>query len=88
MRSETYWCYPVKLVNADLGDAVNQIIEIVAPDRDFLIQFRASGGSAELFLGISVEANCGEMLPSEQLLELGRLGLDLALDFYAPDHSK
>ena len=65
-----------------LSDALGECAEKISPHRAFLKHIRDQGGSTELFVGWFLERDGGDTLPHQLLLELGNLGLDLALDVY------
>ncbi len=84
---ETYWYTEISHPEeASLTAVLAEHLSALELRRDFLQEFRSTGGRAEYFVGwFTTERSGGETLPSEILRRLGELSLDLSLDVYAPE---
>lgn len=87
-NSNTYW-YTV-LCQGDassfkLSVELDRVLDRLAAHRTFLQRVRAEGGSSEFFIGWFLESQAGQTFRHSTLAKMADLGIDLALDTYAPD---
>lgn len=83
---ETFWSYRCPAVaEGGLAGAVGYCLEVIDVAEPFVRALIASGGRIELFVGWFCSGNCGDVLDSPSLGRLGRLGVNLSFDVYAPD---
>jgi hypothetical protein len=82
-RTSTYWS---ALLSAEEGVALSRSLRRVCDQlkhhADFLSGIRRTGGRVELFVGWFSGFNSGDVFDHQLLRDLGRLGIDLALDVY------
>jgi hypothetical protein len=78
-----WWAYQFDCSEIrELAPFLDEISSRLEPHRDFLLSLLKSGGSLELFCGISVDFNWDEILPASLMGRLSSLGIDLRLDAY------
>jgi len=69
-----------------LPELISDSVKRLTAHRDFFLQLKNDeGGSAELFIGWFLSRSGGDTLPSDLLLEVANLGLDLSFDIYPAD---
>jgi len=68
-----------------LQSAISEVLDKLAPYRNFLHEIRAENGTIELFIGWFFEGNSGDVFAHETLAIAGDLKVDISLDIYPPD---
>ncbi|HVI53487.1 MAG TPA: DUF4279 domain-containing protein [Luteibacter sp.] len=72
-----------------LADALSSCVRQLDHLASVLDKLRQRGAKTELFVGWFLDKDGGDALPSDLLVALSNLGLDLSLDVYTADtHSK
>jgi hypothetical protein len=72
----------------DLSGFLAGMTRTLEPAATFLQQIAAEGGRTECFLGVFAFALCDQLFPAEQLATLGKLCVDLRIDYYGVPDSK
>ncbi|GAB3791070.1 DUF4279 domain-containing protein [Dyella agri] len=85
---ETYW-YSVLVPTEEgaseiwgLEDRLAFLARDLSPRAEFISTLRASGGRAELFIGLYGDRNFGFELPPQTVATLAAIGLALSFDIY------
>ena len=68
-----------------LSDAINTIMAKLSPHKDLFAGNSKTGGTADFFIGLFVDANCGVVLDVELLKKLADLQIEVGFDIYPPD---
>jgi hypothetical protein len=85
MRESTYWsAHLTHSADVSLARFLERAVEDLRSRRSFLEELLATGGRCELFVGLFIDRDTGEVLPSDLLRGLGEIHVDLALDIYCP----
>src|SRR4051812_28946249 len=82
-HTETYCCF--KLKDWTLGSAAEGLeshLPDLAKHTELFQKIKEDGGHSELFVGLKLKENAGELFPSSLLESVGKLKIDLAVDFY------
>jgi hypothetical protein len=88
-RSQTYWTAHVGTDTAtSLEEAMESIAGVVADNRAFLRDVRSTGGRSEVFVGIFLNGDMGDVLAPGVLRALGDAEVGLALSAYLPDEAR
>jgi hypothetical protein len=88
LYAESYWTAPLlngeKVLSSDmsLDEALNGVVDKLAPHREFLISIRDSSGGCDCSIGIFTSANFGIEIPVALMRRLVDLGVDLGIDAY------
>jgi hypothetical protein len=70
--------------NTDLAAGISAVVDRLAPNSRFLVDFVDSGGKSGLFVGWFLKTgNSGDILDWRLLARLAELRLNLELDVYA-----
>lgn len=80
----TYWTCRLRQGSGNLAVSLTKLVQDLEPKRQFLREIEATGGRSELFVGVFLDGNAGELLPANLLRTIGELRIDLALDIYGP----
>jgi|HubBroStandDraft_6_1064221.scaffolds.fasta_scaffold604445_3 hypothetical protein len=82
-----YWCSEQESgEDEQLIIAIDKFLDLLTPHGAFLLSYRSTGGTIELFVGwFTSQRSGGAILPADRLAEMGALGVDLSLDVYAPE---
>jgi hypothetical protein len=87
VQRESYWTANVAHGSSqdfDLAGVLEACIDKLNPHREFLLDFSASGGSAEFFIGwFFPEGNSGDVLDWRLLQRLADIRITLSFDIYA-----
>jgi hypothetical protein len=84
--AETYWLYRFPVgPEMTIEDGVEQAVATLLPKGNFFKDLVASGGSAELFIGVFLRRNMGVELNQGLLKRVTELNLNLSFDVYVPD---
>lgn len=79
--AEGFCCYEIPWIPSDeMNHALATMVQIIWPFRDALKSFIESAGRLEIYCSIQADCLWGDMLGSDTLESLGRLGLDLSID--------
>ena len=85
VRESTYWtarlAHPAQI---NLSRFLERAAEDLRSRSPFLEELRATGGRCELFVGLFLDKNTGEVLPLGLLRSIGAAHVDLALGIYCP----
>ncbi len=85
LRESTYWTTRLPhLEEVTLARFLVSVVDELIAHASFLERLVGTGGRCELFVGLFLQKNTGEVLPSEVLRGLGVANVDLALDIYCP----
>jgi hypothetical protein len=88
-RSQTYWTAKVGTDTAtSLEEAMENVARIVADQRTFLRDVRSTGGRSEVFVGIFLNGDVGDVLTPSVLKALGDAEVELAFSVYLPDEAR
>ena len=71
-----------------LNDALARFTADLGSCKDLLSRIRAGDGCTEFYVGWRSTSNTGEVLACSLLLNLGELGIDLAIDVYSTEAFK
>ena len=88
LYDQTYCTFP--LTKKKLGrfdDGVRELMPRLAFHAEYFRQLRASGGSAELYIGVFFEDWSGFELGCQDMKALADLGLDLGVELYGNSES-
>jgi len=72
----------------DLSDAIKEVTDKLALEKNILTEFGASGGTSAFFIGWYLVANSGDIFSSELLQQLADLKIGLEFDIYPPDNKE
>ena len=82
-RDKTFWTRRVAQGPlTELPDLLEPLFSLFAEKKDFYLDFRESGGEAELFIGVFGEGNVGMVFNSPLISALASLDIELSLDVY------
>lgn len=88
-RKDTYWCYTVTqqtVADRDLEDVLLEHLAILEPNASFFVEFDASGGFIEYFVGwFTSHKSGGETLSWELMRRLSNLRIALSFDVYGAE---
>ena len=82
-KDMTYWTR--RVVESGTGNLPHSLVRITEELKrrgPFLTEMAATGGRIELYIGLFLDGNVGELFPASLLGVLGELHIDLAIDIY------
>lgn len=87
--SQTYWTAHLGTDTAtSLEESMESIAGVVADNRAFLRDVRSTGGRSEVFVGIFLNGDMGDVLAPGVLRALGDAEVGLALSAYLPEEAR
>jgi hypothetical protein len=87
---QTYWTTRIGIdtAAASLEESIESVAGVVARNRTFLREVRSTGGRSEVFIGIFLNGDMGDVLSPDVLRVLGEANVALALSMYLPDEAR
>jgi hypothetical protein len=79
----SYWHVELWPENGDsISDFLSGVVAKLKRANELLQRITSDDGTIECYIGIFTTRLCDYTLPADLLLQLGKLGIDLRLDFY------
>lgn len=63
-------------------DEVRALLPKIGLHANFFSDVKSSGGKSELYIGVFVEESAGFTLSAEDMATLGKIGLELSVEYY------
>jgi len=84
-QQESYCSFHIETGSEqDLGEALQAVVASLKDYDRLFHRFRENGGRTELFVGFFLgKGDAGSVLPYTMMNDLGRLGIDIALNIYS-----
>ena len=80
---ENYWRATIPTMDGqDLVEFLSNMVDLLAPQRQFLSDLSATGGEVCCLIGVFTSACCAHQFPRQLLGDLAAMGMDLRLDIY------